>query len=118
MPERFRVAVAQPVLDDLARRLEFARWPQAYALDGGEDAARLDRIARLLERWRGGYEWCEHEARINEHPQFVTSIDGQRVHFLHVRSPDPDALPLIATHGWPMTTTADRTGHRRRCAPP
>src|SRR4051794_9903528 len=71
--EQFRVAVAQPVLDDLARRLELARWPQAYALDGGEDAARLDRIARLLERWRGGYEWREHEARINEHEQALVS---------------------------------------------
>ena len=64
-----RIDVPQGTFDDLARRLELARWPAAYALDGGEQEARLDRIARLLERWRGGYDWREHEARINEHEQ-------------------------------------------------
>jgi hypothetical protein len=55
--EPFRVAVPQPEHDDLARRLELARWPEAYALDGGERVARLDRIKGLLERWRSGYDW-------------------------------------------------------------
>jgi pimeloyl-ACP methyl ester carboxylesterase len=51
--------------------------------------------------WRTGYDWRVHEARLNEFPQFTTTIDGQNVHFMHVRSPQPDALPLIITHGWP-----------------
>ena len=95
MSEPFRVAVPQPVLDDLARRLEFARWPEAYALDGGEDAARLDRIARLLERWRGGYEWREHEAHINEYEQELVS----GLHVLKAgRGPR-----LVLMNGWPST---------------
>jgi pimeloyl-ACP methyl ester carboxylesterase len=91
----FRVAVAQPVLDDLHRRLEAARWPEAYALDGGERAERLDHIRRLLERWRGGYDWRAHEARINEHEQHLA-------HGLHVlragRGPR-----LVLMNGWPST---------------
>lgn len=58
-------------------------------------------MKQLAEYWRTGYDWREHEARLNELPQFTTTIDGQNVHFLHVRSPEPDALPLILTHGWP-----------------
>ena len=95
MFEPFRVAVPQPVLDDLARRLELARWPEAYALDGGEDAARLDRIARLLERWRGGYEWRVHEARINEH-------DQELVNGLHVLKAGRGPR-LVLMNGWPST---------------
>jgi pimeloyl-ACP methyl ester carboxylesterase len=91
----FRVAIPQATLDDLARRLELARWPDAYVLDGGEQAARLDRIRGLLERWRGGYDWREHEARINEHEQAM--IDG-----LHVlRSGRGPRLVLM--NGWPST---------------
>lgn len=91
----FRVAVPVPVLDDLARRLEAARWPEAYALDGGEDAARLDRIRRLLERWRGGYDWREHEARINAYEQELAS----GLHVLKAgRGPR-----LVLMNGWPST---------------
>src|SRR5688500_18764446 len=73
VPEPFRVAVPQPVLDELARRLDAARWPEAYVLDGGEDAARLQRIRRLFERWRGDYDWRQHEARINEYEQHMAT---------------------------------------------
>jgi pimeloyl-ACP methyl ester carboxylesterase len=91
----FRVAVPQDVLDDLARRLELARWPEAYALDGGEDAARLDRIAQLLERWRGGYDWREHEARINAHEQALVA----GLHVLKAGS----GPRLVLMNGWPST---------------
>ena len=55
----------------------------------------------MVEYWRTKYDWRKHEARLNEYPQFTTTIDGANVHFLHVKSPEPDALPLILTHGWP-----------------
>jgi pimeloyl-ACP methyl ester carboxylesterase len=61
----------------------------------------LDYLKELAEYWRTTYDWRTHEARLNEYPQFTTEIDGQTIHFLHVRSPEPDALPLIITHGWP-----------------
>jgi hypothetical protein len=93
--EPFRVAVPQAVLGELARRLDAARWPEAYARDGGEDAARLDRIADLLERWRGGYAWREHEARINEYEQHLAS----GLHVLKAGS----GPRLVLMNGWPST---------------
>lgn len=62
-----------------------------------------DYLIDLVEYWRSGYDWREHETRLNTVPQFTTEIDGQNVHFLHVRSPEPDATALILTHGWPST---------------
>ena len=71
---------------------------------------------RSYDYWRNGYDWRATEARINAHPQFTTEIDGQNVHFLHVRSPEPNALPLILTHGWPGSILefldVDRPAHR------
>jgi len=58
-------------------------------------------VVELADHWRTGYDWRAWEARLNEHPQFTTMIDGQNVHFLHVRSTEPDALPIVLTHGWP-----------------
>ena len=57
----------------------------------------------LAEYWRDGYDWRVYERELNKYPQFTTEIDGQNIHFLHVRSPEPDALPLIMTHGWPCS---------------
>ncbi len=57
----------------------------------------------MAENWRTGYEWRAWEAKLNEYPQFTTTIDGQNIHFLHVRSSEPGATPLILTHGWPMS---------------
>src|SRR5262249_47109009 len=61
----------------------------------------VDYMQRLAEYWRTSYDWRPHEQTLNSFPQFTTTIDGQRVHFLHVRSPEPNAVPLIITHGWP-----------------
>jgi epoxide hydrolase len=61
----------------------------------------LDHVKQLAGHWRDGYDWRAWEARLNELPQFTTTIDGQTIHFIHVRSPEPNALALIATHGWP-----------------
>jgi microsomal epoxide hydrolase len=102
----FRLDIPESALDDLRRRLADTRWPDqpapATPADGGwRLGPPLDYLRELAEYWRRDYDWRAAEARINEFPQFTTQIDGQRVHFLHVRSAEPTARPLILTHGWP-----------------
>ncbi|MEU6037182.1 epoxide hydrolase [Actinomadura sp. NPDC047616] len=99
----FRIAVPQGDLDDLRDRLARTRWPDQLPGVGWSYGIPLERVKELAEYWRTEYDWRRHEARLNEFPQFTTEIDGQRVHFLHARSPEPDALPLILTHGRPST---------------
>ena len=99
----YRVQIDQADLDDLQARLARVRWPDELAGAGWDYGVPVDWVRGLVDRWRDGYDWRAHEARLNAHPQFTTTIDGQRVHFLHVRSPEPGALPLICTHGWPMS---------------
>ncbi|MFC5184538.1 epoxide hydrolase family protein [Actinomadura harenae] len=101
MTRPYRVDIPQESLDDLAARLAATRFTRPLPGDGLGVPA--DRVRRLVEYWRDGYDWRLWERRINAHPQFLTEIDGLDVHFLHVRSPRPDALPLILTHGWPMS---------------
>jgi pimeloyl-ACP methyl ester carboxylesterase len=97
----FRIDVPQTDLDDLASRLRQTRW--ADELPGAGDAYGVpaQRVRRLAEYWRDSFDWRALEARLNAYPQFVTEIDGEQVHFLHVRSSRADATPLILTHGWP-----------------
>ncbi|MCW3820553.1 epoxide hydrolase 1, partial [Micromonospora sp. DR5-3] len=109
----FRVDVPQADLDDLRQRLAWTRW--AEELSAGESAPAgpvppgweygvpVGYVKQLVERWRTSYDWRAWEAKLNAYPQFTTEIDGQNVHFLHVRSPEPDATPLILTHGWPTS---------------
>jgi epoxide hydrolase len=99
----FTIAIPQTDLDDLHERLARTRWANELPGVGGEYGVSLDYVKRLVGYWRNGYDWRAWEARLNEYPQFTTEIDGQNIHFLHVRSPEPDATPLILTHGWPMT---------------
>ena len=101
--EPYRVEIPQGDLDDLADRLDRVRWPDELPGVEWSYGVPLDYVRELVEYWRSGYDWRAHEARLNEQPQFKTTIDGQEIHFLHVRSPEPDALPLILTHGWPMS---------------
>ena len=101
--EPFRVDVAQGELDELADRLARTRWPDQLPGVGWTYGVDRDHLIDLVDYWRGGYDWRAHEARLNGFPQFTTTIDGQLIHFLHVRSPEPDATPLIITHGWPST---------------
>jgi pimeloyl-ACP methyl ester carboxylesterase len=96
----FRIDIPQADLDDLRARLEGARWPDELP-GAGDYGVSHSYVRSLADHWLSGYDWRAVEARINEYPQFTTEIDGQRIHFLHVRSPEPDALPLIVTHGWP-----------------
>jgi epoxide hydrolase len=97
----FRIDIPQTDLDDLRSRLDRTRWPDQLPGVGWHYGIPLEYVQQLAGYWRTGYDWRVHERRLNEFPQFTTTIDGQRVHFLHVRSPEPDALPLIITHGWP-----------------
>ncbi len=104
--EPYRVHIPQADLDDLHDRLGRTRWPDELpALPGAtwQYGVPLDYVKALVQHWRTSFDWRAHEARLNSYPQFVTNIDGQRVHFLHVRSPEKHALPLIVTHGWPMS---------------
>ncbi|GAA3962293.1 epoxide hydrolase [Actinomadura viridis] len=100
----FRVNVPQADLDDLAGRLDRVRWPDELPGAGWDYGIPLGRVRELAEYWRTGYDWRAQEAALNAFPQFTTTIDGANVHFFHVRSPEPDALPLILTHGWPSTS--------------
>jgi len=97
----FRIEVPEAILDDLRDRLTRTRWPDELPGVGDSYGVSLDLVKSLAERWRTGYDWREWEAELNRHQQFTTTIDGQNVHFLHVRSPEADAFPLILTHGWP-----------------
>jgi microsomal epoxide hydrolase len=97
----FRIDVAEADLDELRRRLASTRWPDQLPGVGWDYGIPLEYVKELAEYWRTAYDWRAHEKQLNEFPQFTTTIDNQNIHFLHVRSPEPDALPLIITHGWP-----------------
>ncbi|TQK50066.1 pimeloyl-ACP methyl ester carboxylesterase [Streptomyces sp. SLBN-118] len=97
----YRIETDQSQLDDLRERLAQTRWPDELPGAAWAYGASLPYIRSLAEYWSSGYDWRKHEAQLNEYPQFLTEIDGAQVHFLHVRSPEPDALPLVLTHGWP-----------------
>ncbi|WCN81656.1 epoxide hydrolase family protein [Micromonospora sp. LH3U1] len=97
----FRVEIPQTALDDLADRLGRTIWPADLPGAGDAYGMSTDRVRALADRWRDGFDWRAVEAQLNAHPQFVTEIDGEQIHFLHVRSSRPDATPLVLTHGWP-----------------
>ncbi|HEU4946501.1 MAG TPA: epoxide hydrolase [Kribbella sp.] len=99
----FRIDIPQAELDDLRARLAYTRWPSPDPA-GRSDFSRgtpLTYLRELASYWGDGFDWRAQEARLNEYPQYLTEIDGQTIHFLHVRSPEPDATPLIITHGYP-----------------
>ncbi|MGP3964998.1 epoxide hydrolase family protein [Nonomuraea sp. 3N208] len=97
----FRIAIPQSDVDDLADRLARTRWPDEMPGAGWSRGVPLEFLKELAAYWADGYDWRAAEARLNEYPQYVTEIDGQPIHFLHVRCDDPGALPLVLTHGYP-----------------
>jgi epoxide hydrolase len=99
----FRIEVPQAELDDLADRLARTRWPDELPGVGWSRGVPLGYLRQLAGYWQSGYDWRAQEARLNQYPQFTTTIDGQRIHFVHVRSPEPDALPLLVIHGYPSS---------------
>ncbi|TCO48532.1 pimeloyl-ACP methyl ester carboxylesterase [Kribbella antiqua] len=101
MIKPFRIDIPQSTLDDLATRLANTRLPAALPGDSWDTGVPVSWLAELVEYWRTGYDWRAAEAELNAYPQFTTTIDGQLIHFLHIKSPEPNALPLMLTHGWP-----------------
>ena len=97
----FRIEVPQSDLDDLHRRLDATRWPDELPGTEWTRGVPMSYLRELSGYWRHGYDWRVQEKQLNELPQYVTEIDGTTVHFVHVRSPEPGALPLVLTHGWP-----------------
>ncbi len=97
----FTLSVPQADLDDLTQRIDRARWPEAELVGDWSQGAPLAKVQALVDHWRHRYDWRRCEARLNALGQFRTEFDGLGIHFLHVRSPNPAALPLIVTHGWP-----------------
>lgn len=99
--DAFPIHIPAADLDDLGHRLDRTRWPDAGTVDDGSQGPQRDRIQALVERWRHGYDWRGTEKLINGWGSSRTVIDGLGFHFLHIRSPEPGATPLLLTHGWP-----------------
>ncbi|GAB4589185.1 epoxide hydrolase family protein [Nocardia sp. IFM 10818] len=97
----FRIDIPQQQLDDLRSRLDGARLPAPLPGDDWDTGVPVHWLRELVDYWRDEYDWRAAEAELNRYPQFTTEIDGQRIHFLHVRSPEEHATPLLLTHGWP-----------------
>jgi pimeloyl-ACP methyl ester carboxylesterase len=97
----FQVDVPDQALDDLRRRIAAARWPSRELVPDRSQGVQLATMQELARYWASDYDWRKAEAKLNALPQFTTEIDGVDIHFLHVKSPHEDALPLIMTHGWP-----------------
>lgn len=97
----FRLDAPSADLDDLRARLARTRWPAPAPDDSWASGVPVTYLQELAAYWRDDYDWRAQESELNQHPQFTTEIDGQNVHFLHVRSPEPTALPVILIHGWP-----------------
>jgi pimeloyl-ACP methyl ester carboxylesterase len=97
----FRVHVSEEALVDLRRRIAATRWPERETVDDQSQGIQLAKLQELVRYWRTDYDWRKVEAKLNGLPQFVTTIDGVDIHFIHVRSRHKNALPVIITHGWP-----------------
>jgi pimeloyl-ACP methyl ester carboxylesterase len=97
----FRIEVDPAQIDDLRRRLRATRWPEPETVDDWSQGVPLAYTRQLCRYWAEDYDWSQRQARLNAVPQYKTHLDGLGIHFLHVRSPHPGALPLVMTHGWP-----------------
>ena len=97
----FTVRVPRAALDDLRKRIRATRWPDKETVADASQGAQLEKLQELVRYWGSDYDWRKVEARLNSLPQFMTTIDGVDIHFIHVRSRHKNALPVIVTHGWP-----------------
>lgn len=121
----FRIDVPTTDLDDLRARLAATRWPTELVAGDWSRGVPVGYLRDLATYWQSGYDWYAQQERLNSFPQFTTEIDGQNIHFLHVRSAEPEALPLVLTHGWPgsfveflqiVAPLTDPVGHGGRAA--
>jgi pimeloyl-ACP methyl ester carboxylesterase len=99
--EPFHLYVEQEALDDLARRLAATRWPERETVGDWSQGVPLEQVQALCRYWQHSYDWRRCEAWLNGIGQYKTDLDGLSIHFLHKRSPEPNAMPLLITHGWP-----------------
>jgi pimeloyl-ACP methyl ester carboxylesterase len=97
----YRVSYPDTELADLRRRIKATRWPERETVSDDSQGVQLATAQKLAKYWATDYDWRKVEARLNALPQFMTTIDGLDIHFIHVRSKHENALPLIVTHGWP-----------------
>jgi pimeloyl-ACP methyl ester carboxylesterase len=97
----FTVNIPQAEIDELRRRIAATRWSDRETVNDQSQGIRLEKLRPLVEYWGSGYDWRKAEAKLNSLPQFMSTVDGLDIHFIHVRSKHPNAMPLIMTHGWP-----------------
>jgi pimeloyl-ACP methyl ester carboxylesterase len=97
----FAVEIADAEIDDLKQRLARTRWPNPETVSDWSQGVKVENAKSLIDYWEHEYDWRRFERELNRLPQFVTAIDGLDIHFIHVRSKNPNAMPLILTHGWP-----------------
>ena len=98
----FKIAISDAAIADLKQRLAMTRWPQSFSRDWSRGQP-VHFVKELADQWLNSYDWRKHEAELNRYPQFLTEIDGQTIHFIHVKSKEANAFPLILTHGWPSS---------------
>ena len=97
----FRVNFPKAALDDLRRRIAATKWPGRETVPDETQGVQLATMQKLARYWQTDYDWRKCEVRLNALPQFITDINGLDIHFIHVPSKHPNALPIIITHGWP-----------------
>ena len=97
----FKVNIPQSQIDDLRRRIAATRWPDKETVPDASQGAQLEKLQGLVRYWGTDYDWRKAEAKLNSYPQFKTNVDGLDIHFIHVRSRNPNAMPMMITHGWP-----------------
>src|SRR6266704_6062742 len=97
----FHVSVPEAELTELRRRIKATRWPEKETVTDKSQGVQLATIQALAKYWATDYDWRKCEAKLKALPQFITTIDGLDIHFIHVRSKEKNALPIIVTHGWP-----------------
>jgi hypothetical protein len=102
----FKFHTSEDALADLKRRIAATKWPDKELVDDATQGVQLATMKKLADYWVNGYDWWKVEARLDALPQLVTNIDGLDIHFIHVKSAHPNALPLIVTHGWPGSVIA------------
>jgi pimeloyl-ACP methyl ester carboxylesterase len=97
----FTVSISDAEIADVKQRLARTRWPDPETVGDWSQGVRVENARSLVDHWKRGYDWRRFESGLNRFPQFLTEIDGLDIHFIHVRSKNPHAMPLILTHGWP-----------------